>query len=150
MEINLGLPISGIVSPSHAIKVKLDEDKTANVSLQDEVTELDRDFVLQIRLGHEPMPTVQSVKGPGDHTFVAVTLQPQFDELDETPAQAGEVFFVLDCSGSMRGDSIVQARRALELCLRSLSEGDRFNICRFGSGFEMMNRELLTYSQETH
>jgi len=149
MEVDLGLPISAIESPSHAIRVKLDEGEKAHVSLESGVTELDRDIVVQIALGREPMPSAQASKGPADHTFVAVTLQPQFDELEELPAAANEAFFVLDCSGSMGGDSITQARRALELCLRSLSEGDRFNVCRFGSCFEMMNAGLLTYSQET-
>ena len=60
-----------------------------------------------------------------------------------------ETVFVLDCSGSMQGDSIRQAVAALELCLRSLSVGDTFNICRFGSPFELMRSEPLHYSQHT-
>src|SRR5204863_95442 len=54
-----------------------------------------------------------------------------------------------DCSGSMQGPSIQQATAALELCLRSLSSGDRFNICRFGSTFQMFQGEPVTYSQST-
>jgi Ca-activated chloride channel family protein len=49
----------------------------------------------------------------------------------------------------MQGDSIEQARRALELCLRALAEGDRFNICRFGSTFELLSPQPLVYSGET-
>src|SRR5439155_2011699 len=39
--------------------------------------------------------------------------------------------------------------RALELCLRSLNPGNRFNICRFGSRFEMMSSEPVVYSQSS-
>ena len=50
---------------------------------------------------------------------------------------------IIDCSGSMQSDSIRQAIAALELCLRSLSVGDTFNVCRFGSSFELMRSEPL-------
>lgn len=149
LDLDLGMPVRSIESPSHALRIVRHEDGKARVSLDAGITELDRDIVLQIGLGNEPRPRAQSDKGPGDHTFVAVTIQPQFDDVDEGPAAPAEIFFVLDCSGSMEGDSIAQSRRALELCLRSMSEGDRFNICRFGSSFEMMNAEWLTYSQKT-
>ncbi len=38
----------------------------------------------------------------------------------------------------MGGGSIEEARRALQLCLRSLQKGDRFDIVGFGSHFEAM------------
>ena len=49
----------------------------------------------------------------------------------------------------MDGDSIDEARRAVELCLRALRLGDRFQIVRFGSTVEFLSPGLLEYSQET-
>jgi Ca-activated chloride channel family protein len=49
----------------------------------------------------------------------------------------------------MSGESIQQATAALELCLRSLSEGDTFNICKFGSRFELMASEPVVYNDHT-
>ena len=46
---------------------------------------------------------------------------------------AKDVVFVLDTSGSMRGEKIEQARAAIEYCLGHLNEGDRFNIVTFGT-----------------
>ena len=43
------------------------------------------------------------------------------------------VVFVVDVSGSMGGDSIEQAKRAMRLCLRHLSEGDLFDIVPFST-----------------
>ncbi len=149
MDVDLGLPVTAIESSSHAIEAQMDEEGRGTVRLAAGITELDRDIVLQITLGREPTPSAQACSGPGGDTFVAVTLQPQFDDVDDIPAAPQEVVFVLDCSGSMTGDSIRQAGRALELCLRSLSERDRFNICRFGSTFEMMSRRSLSYSAKT-
>jgi hypothetical protein len=44
-------------------------------------------------------------------------------------------YFLLDCSGSMEGTKISQARYALKLFFNSLDEGCRFNIYMFGSNF---------------
>jgi uncharacterized protein YegL len=46
---------------------------------------------------------------------------------------ARDVIFVLDTSGSMRGEKIEQARAAMEYCLGRLNPDDRFNIITFGS-----------------
>ena len=60
-----------------------------------------------------------------------------------------EVLFALDCSGSMQGDSIEQAKRALEICLKGLQQGVRFNLCRFGSSHEFLFKEPESYSEST-
>ena len=44
-----------------------------------------------------------------------------------------DVVFVLDTSGSMRGEKIEQARAALAYCIRQLNAQDRFNIITFGT-----------------
>jgi len=44
-----------------------------------------------------------------------------------------DVLFVLDTSGSMRGEKMEQARSAIEYCLKELNPGDRFNVVTFGT-----------------
>ena len=44
-----------------------------------------------------------------------------------------DVTFVLDTSGSMRGEKIEHARAAIDYCLGQLDAGDRFNIVAFGT-----------------
>jgi Ca-activated chloride channel family protein len=44
-----------------------------------------------------------------------------------------DMTFVLDVSGSMKGERIEMARSALRYCLRSLKPKDRFNIIRFST-----------------
>ncbi len=144
-DVRLGLPVRSIECTSHQAQVDLREDGTGIVRLAEGVIVMDRDIVLNIALGKEPKPRALAGQGPNSETFVAVTIQPEFEE-GPTTAEPQEIVFVLDCSGSMDGDSLIQAKKALELCLRSLSEGDAFNICRFGSTYEFMSPEPLTYS----
>ncbi|MCA9531431.1 MAG: VWA domain-containing protein [Myxococcales bacterium] len=95
---------------------------------------MDRDFVLLIEPRDAKAPTAQVARGPDGAKYAMVTFLPE-------PGRASaprDVVFVLDCSGSMHGESIEQARLALELCVRALDEGDRFDIVRFGSTHERL------------
>jgi Ca-activated chloride channel family protein len=147
VEIALNRPIRSIQSPSHAVASKELAEHEYRVCLSAGLTQMDREIVLDLNLGEEAEPKAESMIGADGRAYVAVTFIPQMEEPSE--AQSSEVIFILDCSGSMQGSSIAQAKTALDLCLRHLSAGDRFNICRFGSTFEWLSPEPLAYSQET-
>jgi len=53
------------------------------------------------------------------------------------------VTFVLDTSGSMAGRKLSQAKKALQFCVQSLNEGDRFEIIRFSSDVDPLFNELV-------
>jgi Ca-activated chloride channel family protein len=149
VDVALGRQVTSARSPSHAISVANGEDGTCRISFAGGIAEMDRDVVLLLDLAREHQPCVQASRGSEGESYLAVTFVPEFD--DEALAQPApaETVFVLDCSGSMQGDSMAQAIAALELCLRSMSVGDTFNVCRFGSSWEMMSSEPLVYSQKT-
>lgn len=149
VDVALGRELSRVSSPSHSINVINGEDGTCRVTLAGGIAEMDRDVVLLIDLKREHAPQVQAAPGREGETFLAVTFVPEFDEAELVERRKGETVFVLDCSGSMQGPSIMQATAALELCLRSMSIGDTFNICRFGSNWDLLSNEPLVYGQET-
>ena len=150
VEVDLGRDLVGCISPSHPVDVAQDGAGRAVVTLAGGgVTEMNRDVVLSLRLDKEQQPCVQAAPGPDGANYLAVTFVPEFDEAELGDPQPTETVFVLDCSGSMMGESIEQAKAALELCLRSLSPGDTFNVCRFGSSFELLASEPLPYTQAT-
>jgi Ca-activated chloride channel family protein len=149
VDVDLGRPLRRIVSPSHHINVANRDETRATVSLAGGLTEMDRDVVLSIELEKEHQPVVQVATGKHGESYLAVTFVPEFDVDELLDPEPSETIFVLDCSGSMQGDSISQATAALELCLRSLSPGDTFNVCRFGSTFDLLASEPLHYSEET-
>lgn len=147
VDVDLGAALNGVSSPSHAINITNIEKDTIRVTLSGGVTEMDRDVVLLIEPKVQQLPRVQVSRGKEGESYLAVSFIPEFDEDALATAVAGETVFVLDCSGSMQGESLAQATAALELCLRSLSAGDTFNICRFGSRWEMMRSEPVQYTQ---
>ena len=149
LEIDLGRDLGNVHSPTHAIHSTESSSHSRVITLATGLAEMNRDIVIVMDLVEEQVPTVQRTIAPDGATYLAVTFVPEFDETLTPDSPPSETIFLLDCSGSMQGDSIMQARRALELCLRSLSAHDTFNICRFGSTFEMFKREPVSYSQET-
>ena len=49
-----------------------------------------------------------------------------------------EVVYILDTSGSMHGDSIIQAKAALRLALKRLRPEDRFNVIQFNNAAQAL------------
>ena len=149
LEIDLGRDLANVHSPTHAIHSTTSSSHSRTITLATGLAEMNRDVVIVMDLVEEQAPTAQRTVAADGATFLAVTFVPEFDETVTQDSPPTETIFVLDCSGSMQGDSIRQARRALELCLCILSAHDTFNICRFGSTFEMFAPKPVSYSQET-
>ncbi len=59
------------------------------------------------------------------------------------------VKILVDCSGSMAGDSIQAAKRALQAIVQQLGDGDRFALSRFGDTVEHRSRGLWTARETT-
>lgn len=70
-------------------------------------------------------------------------------KLHEPPEVPKEFLFVLDRSGSMSGGGIRRAAQALQLFLRSLPPGCRFNIIGFGDRTELLFDVPVTYDAES-
>jgi len=137
--------LSRIESPSHPIGTTFENDGVV-VKIASETTALDRDFVLLVERQEPGRPEVV-VAQEADGTRVAmVTFVP-----DNVEVQAGghEVIFLLDCSGSMAGQSINQAKRALLLCVRALGTEDTFNVVRFGSSYEALWNAPRSFDDNT-
>ncbi len=92
---------------------------------------LDRDFILQLTGAVTASASVTARNGDGYVSLVS--LDPQ---LREEALRSLCLKLVVDCSGSMSGDSIAQARRALLAVLERLTPSDAVSLTRFGSNFE--------------
>ena len=59
-----------------------------------------------------------------------------------------EVIFVIDNSGSMGGQSILQAKASLQYALDRLDPSDRFNVIRFDDTMDVMFPDVVPASRE--
>ena len=113
-------------SPSHAVALALQGDATL-VSLRAGAF-LDRDFVLLLQ-GLQGQSFVR-VAPDGAQFAVLASFCPVVPLQKE---QALLLKILVDCSGSMGGDSIQAARRALHEVLQDLHPKDQISYSRFGS-----------------
>lgn len=139
--------VKSVNCPSHPAQVEIDGN-TARVSLMGDKIQLDRDVVVNVTLAR-PHEAGAIVARDGDGTrAVMLNFYPDIATMGGARGPS-EFVFIVDRSGSMQGESITQALNALRLALRSMDEGDRFNIVGFGSHTEKMYPEPVAYSQKT-
>jgi Ca-activated chloride channel family protein len=132
VDLDAGVPLAAVGSPSHAVHVTDVAASRRRVVTGDYA---DRDFVLEWKAepGAEPRGVLLS-EADGEDGYALVLLTPPSG--DAPPAALRrEVVFVIDTSGSMGGESIVQARRALQLAVGALGPDDRFDVIRFDDDF---------------
>jgi Ca-activated chloride channel family protein len=125
-----------LTSPSHGIAVSAIDGGTV-VTLAGGAR-LDRDFVLVA--GDLAGRSLAVVARDGDE-YVAMA-----SFCAEVPPHQAEaplrLKLLLDCSGSMGGDSIAAAKRALHEILSRLQPQDHFSLSRFGSHVEHVTPEF--------
>lgn len=115
--------------PSHVITVTPDGERTVIEIARP--TAMDRDCVLEARATVANARWAQLDRDDGEWVALA-SFRPEIPDLGESGAHRC-VKIVVDCSGSMSGDSIEQVRVAGERILDSLRPGDLFDIVAFGS-----------------
>ena len=129
--------ISEITSTSHDIVT--DMKKTgdmfeAEVKFDGVTADMNRDLVILIETEEPNQPKVVLEKGSDGSLVAMLSFVPNF----ELKKQAAECIFLIDCSGSMQGDSIKMAKEALGVFIASLPVDSHFNIICFGSSFRQL------------
>lgn len=133
-DVESTVDLKAVYCPSHEVAVARDGERKARVTHARRGGRQDRDFLLY--LGRSPEDVgVSVVSGKAvaeDGTFLAV-LAPRV-AVDDARRVPVDVVYVLDTSGSMQGEKIVQARAALAYGLRRLRPDDRFAVLGFATG----------------
>ena len=125
-------------SPSHAIAVTPDAYQTVIEIARPAA--MDRDVVLEARGAAAAEPRALLARDAAEWVVLA-SFRPALT--GEESAAARSLKIVVDCSGSMSGDSIAQVRVAGERILDSLRPGDMFDIVAFGSSQRILfGREM--------
>lgn len=126
---------SSISCPSHKISMKLSADELTIVLAKG--ASMDRDFILELE--NAEVRSLGTKASSLDTNVAMLTILPP--EVKSTNSQR-EVVLVIDCSGSMQGDSLKLAKEGLLLSLGSLAPSDRFGIVAFGTRFLQFDKEL--------
>ncbi|MCF6322545.1 MAG: marine proteobacterial sortase target protein, partial [Rhizobiaceae bacterium] len=133
-----GFPLGEVKSAYHQVKIVENDDSTRTLTLSNETVPADRDFELSWKAkGTAPNAALFSETIDGKDYILAFVTPPAI-KAENLPKKDRETIFVIDNSGSMAGESMVQAKQALANALSRLTPKDMFNIVRFDDTFELV------------
>lgn len=133
VEIRSNEAIKAVYSPSHPVSIDREGDFGALVGWEDRDVLPSTDFSLYYTVSQEDLGlNLLSYKQSGEDGFFVMLVAPNVEADEQVVAK--DVILVLDTSGSMEGEKIVQAQDALNFVLDHLNPGDRFNIITFSTG----------------
>ncbi|MAD85570.1 MAG: hypothetical protein CL912_21630 [Deltaproteobacteria bacterium] len=157
VDVNMpeGSFIKGVQSPSHPIAVSMGTVSTAttadptmskaSATLSLGSAALEKDFVLIVQSKDVGTPKAILETHPTiiNHRALMATLVPKFS----LPPSRPEIVFVADRSGSM-AHNIPMLRSAMNVFLKSMPAGVKFNICSFGSRHSFLWEKSQSYTKE--
>jgi Ca-activated chloride channel family protein len=124
------LPIRDLVCRTHRIESVSEADGKTTVVLSPSDSLPNKDFVLRYRLAGDAIQSSFLTHHDTRGGYFSLMLQPPA-ALERQYRQPLELVFVLDCSGSMNGRPLQQAKAAIETALRRLDPDDTFQIINF-------------------
>ena len=132
VRIDAGVVIERIQSRSHVIETGRPSPNLADVKLGRLDAIPNKDFVLRYKVAGERIKSSLITHQDKRGGFFTLMLYPPESQrsLARKPL---ELVFVLDCSGSMSGKPMAQAKKAVKRALKQMQPDDTFQIIRFSS-----------------
>jgi Ca-activated chloride channel family protein len=148
VELATQRPLKTIYSPSHNVEVRRHGATRATVGYESRNVRPDTDFqvVFSTEDADVGVNLMTCRNGDGDGYFLLLA-SPGAD-IKSNRVVPKDVAFVLDTSGSMAGNKLAQAKKALQFCIENLNDNDRFEIIRFSTEAEPLFDKLVKASDE--
>lgn len=133
LSLTIGEALSGSKAecPTHRFEITEDGGGSTRLSLAP-AARLDRDVVV-IVTPREPRPSLLVRANDATNVSAPVVMLAALQPPPGMPRDRIALKLLVDCSGSMNGDSIASARAALHGVVNGLGEHDRICMSRFGS-----------------
>lgn len=142
-------PLKSIYSPSHKVDIHRKGETHATIGFETTDAKCDSDFDLFYKSDTAELgANLMTYKTGDDDGYFLMLLSPGTVTKKHTVIPK-DVTFVLDTSGSMQGNKIKQAKKALQFCVNSLNEEDRFEVVRFSTEVEPLFHELRKVSDDS-
>ena len=145
IEIETRDGLRNIYSPSHDIDVHQSGETKATLSFETSGKREQQDFQLFYTLSRDDFGlSLLTFREPGKDGYFLLTLSPK-DAVSEQEFAAKDIVFVVDTSGSMaEAGKMEKARAALLFGIRTLHDGDKFNVISFAGEEHLMESGLIT------
>ena len=144
VDVQSNAALKSVYSPSHQVGVTKEGEHKAIVGFEARNYSLDKNFHLYWTTGNQDVGVSMLAfrESPSEAGHFMLLLSPKA-ELPANARVARDVVFVVDTSGSMQGEKMDQAKRALEFCIKALSPEDRFGMVSFATTTNRFEEKLL-------
>jgi Ca-activated chloride channel homolog len=140
--------IKTIYSPTHHVDVAKKDDHHARVNYEAKDYTSRKDLVLYYALSDQDVAVnLLTYREPGEDGYFVLLASPKV-QVDASRVLPKDIIFVYDRSGSMSGDKMRQGQEALQQCLSSLNEADRFTVIDFSTEVSSFEARLVEASKD--
>ncbi|MCG8407616.1 MAG: VIT and VWA domain-containing protein [Phycisphaerales bacterium] len=142
VNIDAGVKVEEVKCTSHVVNVKRPSGNQTEVRLSRNDVIPNKDFVLRYKVAGKQIKTALLTHEADQGGYFTLMLYPP-ENLRALQRKPMEMIFVLDCSGSMRGHPIDQAKTAIDRALKHLEPDDTFQVIRFSNNASQLGRTPL-------
>ncbi|MCB9852318.1 MAG: VWA domain-containing protein [Phycisphaerales bacterium] len=147
VTIDAGVPVRQTRSINHATDTRMDSQNRTIVKLSEHDSIPNKDFVLRYKVADDRINTALLTHHDETGGYFTLMIYPP-ETLASIQRQPVEMIFVLDCSGSMNGKPIAQAKAAIERGLKSLQPNDTFQIIQFSNNASQLGNAPVIASRD--
>lgn len=124
--------IKTVYCPTHKVEIIRKGDFKTTVGYEASNIKSNRDFKLYYNVDNSKIGlSLLDYKTKKEDGYFFLNISPGFAEEQQTVAK--DIVFVMDKSGSMAGEKLDQAKKALRFCVENLHKDDRFEIIPFST-----------------
>lgn len=139
-------PLKAVYSPTHEVEIIRKSPKKATVGYERSDSRSEHDFKLYYSVDQQKMGlSMLQYKADKEAGYFFMNISPGFSEQKPLPK---DIVFVLDKSGSMAGQKMEQAKKALQLCIANLNKEDRFELLPFSTEAQSLFGEVRPNTAE--
>lgn len=147
LTLDAGVPVQEVKSPSHDLKIENGEGDIRKITLASHDTLPNKDLIIRYKTAGKQLETATLVHASDLGNYFMLLFQPEAEPRQDVIASR-ELVFVFDCSGSMSGAPIAKSKEAAKLALKSMREGDSFQIIKFSDSARGFSDKPVPYSPE--
>lgn len=144
-HLKVSSPLKTLYSPTHQFEIRRKGRRGAELSFEAESWPTERDVEILFSTDERPIGLDVLTHGMENERYFWMTINP---DLEEGNLVAKDLILVLDTSGSMSGEKMEQAKRALLFCIDNLNREDRFAVIRFATEASTLARLPVIASVE--
>jgi Ca-activated chloride channel homolog len=147
VDLNAGAPIQALECNTHRIAQQELSPEHRIISLGAAAEISNRDFILRYRLAGEEVRSSLVTQRDERGGYFLLSLYPPV-ELKSLPRRPVELIFLIDCSASMSGTPLAQAKQAVDHTLDLLGPEDSFALLSFSMRTSAFGEKLLPATTE--